>query len=109
DEIPPSWPSGRSLIATEEAGRVHLFWKAAADAEGVYGYEILRSESGEREIHLTTVKGCSYNDYDVVAGVTYTYRVRAYDLAGNRSEASDPAEAILSYPEAGRARMERDR
>jgi len=109
DSIAPTWPSGRSLVATEETGRVHLFWKAAADSDGVYGYEILRSENGEAEIHLTTVKGCSYNDYDVVAGVTYTYRVRAYDLAGNRSEESDPAKAILSYPEAARARMERGR
>jgi len=105
DPDPPVWTSGKGLVATEESGRVHLFWKPAADAEGVYGYEILRSENGEPAVHLTTVRGCSYNDYDVVAGVPYLYRVRAYDLAGNRSEESDPAEAVLSYPEAARRRM----
>jgi len=51
------------------------------------------------------VKGCSYNDYDVVAGVPYTYTVRAYDLAGNRSDETEPAEAVLSYPEAARERL----
>ncbi len=106
DTAPPAWPHGRGLVATEQIGRVHLFWKPAADGEMVYGYEILRAESGGEPVHLTTVKGCSYNDYDVVAGVRYTYRVRAYDLAGNRSEPTEPAEIILSYPESARSRLE---
>jgi len=106
DAVPPHWPSGKGLVATAEAGRIHLFWKAAEDAESVYGYEILRCEDGGAPVHLTTVKGCSYNDYDVVSGCRYTYRVRAYDLAGNRSEETDPAESVLSYPECARERLE---
>ena len=105
DSAPPTWPSGRELVATAKAGRVSLFWKPAADGEAVYGYEILRAEAGAPPVHVTTVKGCSYNDYDVVAGVPYTYTVRAYDLAGNRSDETEPAEAVLSYPEAARERL----
>jgi 2,4-dienoyl-CoA reductase-like NADH-dependent reductase (Old Yellow Enzyme family) len=106
DTVPPQWPSGKGLVAASETGRIHLFWKAAADAESVYGYEVLRSDGGGAPVHLTSVKGCSYNDYDVVAGRRYTYQVRAYDLAGNRSEATDPAESVLSYPESVRERLE---
>src|SRR5262249_36104132 len=35
DTSAPSWPSGRGLVAAEESGRVHLFWKSASDAEGI--------------------------------------------------------------------------
>ncbi|MBI3451153.1 MAG: NADH:flavin oxidoreductase [Acidobacteria bacterium] len=105
DTEAPTWPSGRELVATAKAGRISLFWKPAADGEAVYGYEVLRAEAGAAAVHVTSVKGCSYNDYDVVAGVAYTYTVRAYDLAGNRSVPTDPAGAVLSYPEAARERL----
>jgi len=106
DTQPPEWRHGRDFVASAEAGRVHLFWKRAEDGEAVYGYEILRGEDGAAPVHVTTVKGCSYNDYDVEAGVRYTYRVRAYDLAGNRSEALGPREVTLAYPAAARQRLE---
>jgi hypothetical protein len=105
DADPPRWAAGRELTASVEKGRVHLFWKPATDGEAVYGYEVLRSEGDGAPEHVTTVKGCSYNDYDVVAGVRYTYRIRAYDLAGNRSETTDPAEVMIPWPEAARERL----
>jgi 2,4-dienoyl-CoA reductase-like NADH-dependent reductase (Old Yellow Enzyme family) len=104
DVDPPVWNAGRSLVATEEKGRIHLFWKPASDGEAVYGYEILRAEDGGEEVHVTTVKGTSYNDYDVQSGVRYSYRIRAYDLAGNRGEAIGPAEIEMVHPEAIRER-----
>jgi 2,4-dienoyl-CoA reductase-like NADH-dependent reductase (Old Yellow Enzyme family) len=106
DPAPPQWSRGKSLVVSARDGRVHLYWKQAEDDEEVYGYEILRAEDGGDQAHITTVKGCSYNDYDLVAGVRYTYRVRAYDLAGNRSEALGPIDAVLEYPESVRQRLE---
>jgi 2,4-dienoyl-CoA reductase-like NADH-dependent reductase (Old Yellow Enzyme family) len=94
----PEWSAGRELTATALQGRISLLWKRATDAEDVYGYEILRSQDGSDPEHVTTVKGTSYNDHDVEAGVRYGYRVRAYDLAGNRSEALGPVEAGLPWP-----------
>jgi 2,4-dienoyl-CoA reductase-like NADH-dependent reductase (Old Yellow Enzyme family) len=98
DATPPSWKEGRSLVATVRAGRVQILWRPAEDNEAVYGYEILRGCDGAEAVHLTTVKGSSYNDHDVEAGVTYRYWVRAYDLAGNRSEPLGPVEARLPWP-----------
>jgi len=105
DTEPPRWAHGKGLVAAEQICRVHLFWKEAADNEAVYGYEILRAENGGAPVHLTTVKGCSYNDYDVVAGVQYTYCVRAYDIAGNRGETTDTASIALPFPASARARL----
>ncbi|HXI03422.1 MAG TPA: hypothetical protein VNI57_09615 [Candidatus Saccharimonadales bacterium] len=107
DRIPPAWRNGRTLVAASRSGRVQLLWKPADDAEGVYGYEVLRSEDAGDRLHVTTVKGCAYNDYDVEAGVRYRYWVRAYDLAGNRSEGLGPAEVTLPYPETAPARAGR--
>jgi 2,4-dienoyl-CoA reductase-like NADH-dependent reductase (Old Yellow Enzyme family) len=107
DEEGPAWSLGRSLVVSEQAGRVHLLWKRASDNEEVYGYEVLRAEGDGEPVHVTTVKGCSYNDYDVVAGVRYTYQVRAYDLAGNRSPACGPAEACIQHPEPARGLLRR--
>ncbi len=104
DTVPPAWKAGKSLVAAVRAGHVQLLWKQAEDNEAVYGYEILRDCDGGGRLHLTTVKGSSYNDHDVEAGVSYRYWVRAYDLAGNRSEALGPAEAILPWPESARPR-----
>jgi len=103
----PGWTLGREFLATAEAGRVHLYWKQATDNEDVYGYEILRGEDGAGASHITTVKGCSYNDYDIEAGVRYTYWIQAYDLAGNRSEKLGPRDVTLPYPDAARERLER--
>ena len=102
DREAPRWSAGKELVAAGHGGSVRLLWKRAADNEEVYGYEILRSEDGGDPRHLTTVKGTSYNDHDVEAGVRYRYRVRAYDLAGNRSEEIGPAEVSLPWPVAGR-------
>jgi 2,4-dienoyl-CoA reductase-like NADH-dependent reductase (Old Yellow Enzyme family) len=100
DRTPPVWSRGRDLVATERIGRVHLYFRPATDEEAVYGYEVLRSDDGGEPVHLTTVKGTSYNDYDVQAGVRYRYWVRAYDLAGNRSDTIGPAEVTIPFPEA---------
>jgi 2,4-dienoyl-CoA reductase-like NADH-dependent reductase (Old Yellow Enzyme family) len=91
DTIAPEWPSsGASLTAEASGGRVLLRWKAATDNEGMYGYEVLRSEGpshlGGILLHYASIRAASlrFEDTRVVAGVTYKYALRPYDLAGNR-------------------------
>ncbi len=91
DPVPPDWPAGSVLSAEDRGGRVRLSWSAARDNEGVYGYEILRSESGADWVHLTSVRALGYTDRGVVGGRAYRYRVRAYDRAGNRSPSLEAA------------------
>jgi len=61
----------------------------------VYGYEIHRSAGGGPLEHVSSVKGTSYCDDDVIGGVDYEYHVLAYDMAGNRSPKSNIAEITL--------------
>ncbi|HET6373085.1 MAG TPA: NADH:flavin oxidoreductase, partial [Candidatus Polarisedimenticolia bacterium] len=96
DETPPFWSdAGAGLTAVEATGRVHLKWAAAGDAEAVYGYEIYRSADEGPFDHLGSVKGTFFCDEDVIGGVRYRYWVRAYDLAGNRTQESNMAHVVL--------------
>ncbi|HTF56940.1 MAG TPA: NADH:flavin oxidoreductase [Planctomycetota bacterium] len=103
DTTPPSWPeSGAGLRVFEEPkGHVRLSWSAALDGEGVYGYWVERSaEGGPWEI-VSAVRAdmhTTFQDSTAVAGTGYRYRVRAYDLAGNKSAPSNIVEISLRIP-----------
>ncbi len=92
DHAPPTWPDGAELSITEKSGRVHLEWTAAEDDHGVYGYMILRSESDGPFVHIDSARGVAhrFEDTGALGGVSYRYRVAAYDMAGNRSEPLGP-------------------
>jgi hypothetical protein len=99
DTAPPTWPvQGASLRADTAQGRVSLKWNAAIDAEGVYGYDIWRSESGSIFERIDAVPGgvTAYHDGMAVSGVDYRYYVKAYDFGGNRSEGSATLAVSLS-------------
>jgi 2,4-dienoyl-CoA reductase-like NADH-dependent reductase (Old Yellow Enzyme family) len=97
DEESPNWPEGGAqLTAKELTGQVYLEWQEATDNETVYGYEIFRSEDGGAFERLHAIKRTHFYDTFVIGGRNYTYYVRAYDLAGNRSEKSNEATAALS-------------
>jgi hypothetical protein len=99
DTTPPRWgPDGPALDAVASGGRVHLRWSAAQDDVAVYGYEIHRAAADGPFDHLTSVKGLSCVDDDVEGGLPYRYRVRAYDLAGNRTPDSNIATVTLPPP-----------
>jgi 2,4-dienoyl-CoA reductase-like NADH-dependent reductase (Old Yellow Enzyme family) len=90
DAVPPAWPStGADLTAEHHAGRVLLRWKSATDEAGMYGYQVFRGE-GPLLVHHASVRALSarYEDARVVAGATYRYAVKPYDLAGNRGPMS---------------------
>jgi 2,4-dienoyl-CoA reductase-like NADH-dependent reductase (Old Yellow Enzyme family) len=108
DRAPPSWPdSGAGLTAEHKQGRVVVRWKAATDADGMYGYQVFRGEeigvasggtragggSGALLVHHASVRALSarYEDSRVVPGARYHYAVKPYDLAGNRGPMSETA------------------
>lgn len=90
DEEAPVWDAGGAeLVAEEKTGQVYLEWKDATDNEAIYGYEIFRSEDNGEFERLHAIKRTHFYDIYVVGGRRYAYYVRAYDLAGNRSEKSN--------------------
>jgi chitodextrinase len=90
DTQAPTAPSNLSATASSPT-QVRLSWSAASDNVAVSGYEIFRNAS-----LLTTTTGTSYTDSAVSPGSIYTYQVRAFDAAGNRSAFSNPA--IVTTP-----------
>jgi 2,4-dienoyl-CoA reductase-like NADH-dependent reductase (Old Yellow Enzyme family) len=97
DTQAPQWKAGGAqLIAEEKVGQIYLEWQEATDNEGIYGYEIFRSEDGSEFKRLHAVKRSHFYDMSVVGGRVYSYYLRAYDYAGNRSEKSN--KATMSIP-----------
>jgi 2,4-dienoyl-CoA reductase-like NADH-dependent reductase (Old Yellow Enzyme family) len=90
DSEAPVWAEGGAeLTAAEKTGQIYLEWKEATDNQAIYGYEIFRSEDGGEYRRLHAIKRTHFYDIQVVGGRRYAYYVRAYDLAGNRSEKSN--------------------
>jgi hypothetical protein len=83
---PPSTPSG--LVATAGAGQVALRWRAASDNVKVAGYRVFRD--GDR---VAQVSAPAFTDTGLTDGRTFTYRVDAFDAAGNSSALSAPVSA----------------
>jgi len=103
DTKPPQWPeSGAGLRVFEEPrGHVRLSWSAARDPEGMYGYWIERSADGGPWEIVSAVRAemhTTFQDSTAIAGTAYRYRVRAYDLAGNKSAPSNVVAASLAMP-----------
>jgi hypothetical protein len=101
DRIPPRWPAGGArLEAVLDRGRVKLLWERAIDNEEVYAYEVERAVGAGPFSHLMTVRGRTpgFRDEDVLGGFSYRYRVRAYDVAGNRGERSEETAIRLPLP-----------
>ncbi|CAN5817480.1 hypothetical protein BH24CHL6_BH24CHL6_17210 [soil metagenome] len=79
DTVAPTVPKG---VAAEALGfrRVQLSWKASTDdGPGTITYRVFRND-----VRIATVTTTSFTDRPASAG-SYTYKVRAFDAAGNRS------------------------
>jgi chitodextrinase len=87
DTIPPTVPTGLTATAVSST-QISLSWTASTDNVGVTGYRIYRDGS-----QITTTAGTSYQDTGRSSSTTYTYRVAAYDAAGNVSTQSSQASA----------------
>lgn len=93
DVVPPSTPTGLSGSADADDPSVLLTWNAATDDVGVAGYRIYRAG-----VSIGESVGLSYTDSSVINNATYSYRVAAFDAAGNESSRSAPADVYV--PEA---------
>ncbi|WP_315095472.1 glycosyl hydrolase [uncultured Cellulomonas sp.] len=84
DTTAPSVPTGLAASGTTSSATT-LAWNASTDTVGVTGYEVLRGGTvvGSTGSRTFTVTG-------LAASSTYSFTVRAYDAAGNRSAASGP-------------------
>ena len=89
DTQAPTSPSLVSAIA-KSATEVDLTWLASTDNVAVAGYQILRNGSPIASTGASTgASALSYADTSVIAGVAYTYSVKAFDAAGNYSAAGN--------------------
>ncbi len=96
DREPPKWQSEEPLNILVRTGSARLSWQKATDNEAVMGYEIWRSENDGADFkHIYSVTVSMYTDNLAVAGNTYRYYIRAYDIAGNKSTPSNVIEVEL--------------
>jgi len=96
DTQAPSPPAGLSAQASSD--RVSLSWMSSTDNVGVSAYEIFRDGS-ETPLGQSVVP--TYIDTSVSANVTYSYRVRALDAAGNQSGFSNTVSVTVGNPSGG--------
>jgi hypothetical protein len=73
------------------ATSVKLDWTASTDAGGLAGYDVVRGST----VVATNVTTTTYTDSTAAASTTYSYIVRARDVAGN---ATDSAAASATTP-----------
>jgi hypothetical protein len=84
DTTPPTTPKNLR-VASASPTSVGLAWNASTDDVGVTGYLVIRD--GAR-FDAVNASQASYTDTDVEPDMSYAYRVRARDAAGNRSKVS---------------------
>jgi fibronectin type 3 domain-containing protein len=88
DSLPPTAPANPAL--TMPSGKPTLSWSPSTDNIRVAGYIISRSTDGTVGPEVARTLAKPWLDSTAAAGSTYTYRIGAYDAAGNVSLASSP-------------------
>lgn len=92
DTIPPTIPSGLTARGLNQS-EIALTWNASTDNVGVAGYRLQRCLATGACVVIDVGLTLGYTDRDLATATAYTYRVRAYDAAGNESLYSPPANA----------------
>jgi chitodextrinase len=89
ESLAPSVPTGLSATPVSQT-QINLSWSASTDTggSGLAGYKIYR---GGTQVGTSTTT--SFSDSGLAAGTTYSYKVAAYDVAGNVSAQSSQASA----------------
>jgi hypothetical protein len=91
DTQPPSAP-GNLVAKVLGVSQVNLSWTASTDDVGVAGYLVERQDPGTPGfVQVGSTTSTIYNDTGLASGSTYTYRVRATDIAQNPSNYSAAA------------------
>jgi len=94
-DYPPATPAG--VFSVTGNFRVDIYWNANTEPD-LAGYDIFWSPTGgdDFEYMVSTRRDeTQFTDFDVENGVTYFYKIRAYDLTDNVSPFSD---IILDTP-----------
>jgi chitodextrinase len=87
DTQAPTTPAG--LTATPVSwGAIDLIWGASTDNVGVVGYRIYQNG-----VLISTTANRSYQSTGLLPNTAYTYRIAAFDAAGNVSEYSTSVSA----------------
>jgi chitodextrinase len=87
DTTSPSIPT--NLVATPiYYYKIGLTWTASTDNVGVVGYKIYRDT-----VLIANTSGTSYHDMGLTASTAYSYKIAAYDAAGNVSAQTDAVSA----------------
>ncbi len=89
DETAPTAPAGVTGKASTDS--VELKWTASTDDTAVTGYKVYRN--GEE---VGTADSAAYRDAGLTDATTYQYSVKAFDAAGNLSEASETVSVTTS-------------
>ncbi len=88
-------PPSNLVAATVSSSRIDLTWSDNATNEN--GFRIERKHDGAfQEIYIASVDQTAFNDLGLIPATTYTYRVCAYNQAGN-SDWSNLAVADTEY------------
>ena len=97
DTQAPTIPAGLSAQAISSS-QINLSWTASTDNVGVTGYRIYRclGSNCTPTTQIATSATNSYSNTGLSASTAYTYRVSAYDAAGNVSSQSGSASATTS-------------
>jgi len=92
DTQPPTAPTNPTATATSGT-QINLSWTASTDNVGVTGYLIERCQgiACSNFVQVATATGTTYNNTGLTNATTYSYRIRATDLAGNLSAYSNVA------------------
>ena len=94
DTTPPSAP-GNLTASLQSASAIALTWSASTDDVGVAFYSVERCLAAycSAFVPVAAPTGTSYSDTGLVLNLSYRYRVRATDAAGNNSPYSPPVVA----------------
>jgi 1A family penicillin-binding protein len=95
DTTAPTAPAWLTATAISQV-QINLSWGPSTDDVGVDGYKIERSMGGPW-VQIAATSGTSYSDTGLLNNTTYSYRVRAYDAAGNNSNYS-PVATATTFP-----------
>lgn len=95
DTSPPSAPAVTAVYAPSSKQST-VIWSQSTDNIGVVKYEIYRSDKGTTPIATVSAYNSSYGDTTIVAGQTYTYTVKAVDVANLK--ASSAVSASITIP-----------
>lgn len=83
----PGTPGAASIGLKQLA----LSWTASTDDTGVVGYRIFRDT-----VKIATVLGTTFTDYGLNPGTSYSYKIRAFDAAGNLQDSLAASLTTLS-------------